>query len=462
MSDLRFRFLFILPLCALLIGCQPDGLDNDPDVDDPVVEIPDDIPEYEPSYEILSDEKYCFKEFIQTLLENSSLTSALPDAQKLLVTAQLNTYISDLASATGVAAEELWFRRVTYIYPSTDQYGLERDLSAMALWLGTVKGEDWTDFSPDRICLMEHFTIASDAECPSVGYPFEAFINGNSLVIMPDYIGYGATSDMVHPYMNHKLCAVNSVDALEAGFELFEELSQAEMARGWTTVVAGASQGGGNALAVHKYMDTHSEALHQWNFSHSYCAAGPYSPSLTVNIYLEEGSTANPVLFTLTMKSMYDSYPEILGKFDEDRLYSAEYLEHKTELDAALASKKYTTAELNQFYFNCLKSGSDGLDAGVLRIEDILSTELIDKESDICKALYECLEKADLTTGWAPVSPVRLYYSDADSIVPAENAMAVKEAFGEEKVTLVKGLPMDHAVSCALWMLDVMNTNYKL
>ena len=452
MSDFRIRFLFCLALIILLGGCKPDGFD-----DNPSVEVPEDIPQDKPAYEILTDDTYSFKEFIHTLIDESSLTSSIPDAMKILLEAQIDTYIDNLAATVGVAPGELWFRRVTYLYPSIDQYGSQRSLSAMALWLGAKADEEWTDISPDRICLMEHFTIASDAECPSVGYPFEAFINGNSLVLMPDYIGYGATADMVHPYMNHELCAVNSIDALEAGYKLFEELSMAEMTPGWTTSVAGASQGGGNALAVHKYMDTHSDVSQYWNFTHSCCAAGPYSPSLTVDIYLEEGTTANPVLFTLTLKSMYDSYPDILGKFDESRFYSERFLEHKEVLDAALDSRKYTTSEMNDLYFSFLMPEGEETTGGLLRIEDILSAEIMDKDSEICKALYECLEKSDLIKGWIPVKPMKLYFSYSDSVVPAENTLAVFDAFGESKVTLEPSLLMDHTLNCVYWMLDVMS-----
>lgn len=454
MNTFRFRFIIYVALAIILAGCKPSGLD-----DTPIVE---DIPEDKPAYEALSDEKYCCKDFVPTLLDESSLTSSLSDAQKLLISSMLDAYIYELAEASGVAFEEVYFRRVTYLYSSVDQYGSERQLSAMALWLGHLDGEDWTDFSPDRICLMEHFTITSDAECPSEGYPLEAFINGNSLVIMPDYIGYGVTADMVHPYMNHELCALNSIHALDAGFKLFEELSQAEMISDWKTVVAGASQGGGNALAVHKYMDTHPEVSGQWNFSHSYCAAGPYCPSLTVDHYLEEGVTENPVLFTLTLKSMYDSYPDILGKFDEDRLYSDKFLEHKEELHAALSSKKYTTSELNDLYFSRLKSEQETLSDQMLTLEDILSAETIDKDSQIGRALYECLEKNDLIEGWTPVRPVKLYCSDADSVVPVENSQAVLEAFGEDKVSIQNNAFMDHTLCCALWMLDVLSNNYAL
>ena len=454
MNDFRSRFIFCIISLAFLVGCHSDVFEDVPVVDD--------VPEVKPAFEILSDNKYCFEEFVQTLLNESSMIYSLPDVQKVLVAAVLNTYIYSLASDEGIMSNELYFRRVTYLYTSVDQYGSERELSAMALWLGTLSGDAWKDFSPDRVCLMEHFTITADAECPSIGYPLEAFINGNSLVIMPDYIGYGATADMVHPYMNHELCAANSIDALEAGFKLFGELSQAEMASGWTTVVAGASQGAGNALAIHKYMDTHSEVSDQWNFSHSYSVAGPYSPSLTVDLYLEEGTTENPVLLALTMKSIYDSYPEILGKFDENRLYSDKFLAHKEELDAALSSKKYSTSELNELYYSRLRTDDETLSAGMLRLEDILSDELMDKESQICRALYECLGKNDLVKGWTPVHPIKLYCSDADSIVPAENSLAVLDAFGEDNVTLENVLFMDHILCCALWMLDIMNNNYKL
>lgn len=140
--------------------------------DNPSVEVPEDIPQDKPAYEILTDDTYSFKEFIHTHIDESSLTSSIPDAMKILLEAQIDTYIDNLAATVGVAPEELWFRRVTYLYSSIDQYGSQRSLSAMALWLGTKADEEWTDISPDRICLMEHFTIASDAECPSVGYPF--------------------------------------------------------------------------------------------------------------------------------------------------------------------------------------------------------------------------------------------------------------------------------------------------
>lgn len=459
MKKIMSRFLVIIASAAVMLGCARDTEDV-PVTDGPVEEIP----EVKPPYTILTDETCSFQDFIITLVTESSITSDLPAAQQALAMAQVNSYVSNLAEGLGISPDELYFRRVTYTYPSADQYGGQQDLSAMALWLGTMEDGQWTDFSPERICLMEHFTITSDAECPSVGTPLEAYINGNSLVIMPDYIGYGSTVDMVHPYMNHTICALNSVDALEAGYLMFEENSSADMSQDWSTVVAGASQGAGNALAVQKYMETEPGMADQWNFSHSYCAAGPYNPSLTLEIYLEKGKTANPVLMTLTLNSMYDSYPDIFGRFSEDLIYSETYLAYKEELDEALSSKKYTTSELNDMLLSYLKpeSGSDDVDDDELRLEDILSAEILDKDSEVCMALYECLALNDLTKGWTPQHPIKLYCSDMDSVVPPENAQSVEDAFGDEVVTVVKALPFDHVLHCALWMIDIMNNNYTL
>ena len=281
---------------------------------------------------------------------------------------------------------------------------------------------------------------------------------GNSLVIMPDYIGYGVSADMIHPYMNHQVCALNSVDALAAGFAAFDDLSMSDMPEDWEMTVLGASQGGGNALAVHRMMDEDPGLAEKWHFASSYCAAGPYDPALTVDMYLEYGKTDFPVLFPLTIKSMYDSYPEILGGFEEEDFFCDNYLNRKQEIDDTISKKELSVAKLNRMCIDYFRTDmhSSGLAYDEISVHDILSEEIMDRNSEIFKAFYRCLEMNDLTTGWTPSHPVKLYYSETDSVVPFENSMAVRDAFGDGHVTLVKGLSFEHEISCALWMLDVM------
>lgn len=140
------------------------------------------------------------------------------------------------------------------------------------------------------------------------------------------------------------------------------------------------------------------------------------------------------------------------------------YICKKMIYDKALASKKYTTSELNDMLFSFLKPerGADGVSGDELELEAMLSAEILDKDSEVCKALYECLAINDLTKGWTPEHPVKLYYSTSDQVVPPENSQAVMDAFGDDIVTLVEGLPLNHVLNCAFWMIDIMNNNYTL
>lgn len=451
------RYVALMLMVLFVVSCSSE---DRLDVDIPEDEIPGtDIPvEEEVRFEVLSDTTYDYQDFVSGLIDRFADASGLNPLLQTLLKGSFDKYLQSIRSSCGLEDQTLGFRKVAYAYDSIDQHGEPAELSAMALWLGYFEKDEWHDLSPDAVALVEHFTVTSNEECPSEGFPFEAFVNGNSLVIMPDYIGYGVSADMIHPYMNHQVCALNSVDALAAGFAAFDDLSMSDMPEDWEMTVMGASQGGGNALAVHRMMDEDPGLAEKWHFASSYCAAGAYDPALTVDMYLEYGKTDFPVLFPLTIKSMYDSYPEILGDFEEEDFYCANYLSMKSDIDDAIGKKELSVAKLNRMCIDYFRTDmhSSGLAYDEISVNDILSEEIMDRNSEIFKAFYRCLEMNDLTTGWTPSHPVKLYYSETDSVVPFENSMAVRDAFGDGHVTLVKGLSFEHEISCALWMLDVM------
>ena len=86
---------------------------------------------------------------------------------------------------------------------------------------------------------------------------------------------------------------------------------------------------------------------------------------------------------------------------------------------------------------------------------------MLDKDSNICKAFYRCLEKNDLTKGWTPTHPMNLHYSPYDAVVPQENSLAILEAFGADIVTLqVQAIPVEHATTCSIWMLMLFSKGF--
>ena len=369
---------------------------------------------------------------------------------------------SALAQELGKSDIILGFRKITYLYPSTDIFGDSIILSAVAFWLGYFDNGVWNDLKPENICLMEHYTITSDAEAPSNSYPLEMFITGNTLTIMPDYIGYGITKEMPHPYLNHDVCAINSIDALTYGYALFNDKNKYGISTNWKLYLAGASQGAGNAVAVHKYLDTHLALATKWNFASTNCSSGPYSPVVTIDKYLADGKVAYPVVFPLVIKTMFDSHPDIMKDFTEEMAYSQNYLAVKDEIDRMIAGKGHNTAAINQLFIDKVKKTVDAnLADNEIYLTDILSPAMLDKQSPICKALYQCLEKNDLIKGWTPIHPMILHYSPLDMVVPQENSLAILEAFGDDIVILKQSsIPADHTTTCSLWMVELFSKGF--
>lgn len=354
------------------------------------------------------------------------------------------------------------FRKVAYTYSSTDVKGAPVTLSAAAFWLGYFVGGTWYDLQPENICLMEHYTITSDDEAPSNAYALEMFITGNTLTIMPDYIGYGVTKDLPHPYLHHDVCAINSIDALTSGYDLFSDNVASGMAPDWKLYLAGASQGAANAIAVHKYMDTHLDFAAKWNFASSNCSSGPYSPVVTIDSYFAKGKVVYPVVFPLVIKTMFDAYPEILGGFSEEMAYAQNYLAARNEIEGMIASKEYDTDAINKVFLEKVRKTVDAnLADNEIYLTDLLSPAMLNKESALCRAFYRCLEECDLTEGWTPIHPMNLHYSPFDAVVPPQNTIAIHAAFGDDIVTLQESLlPVDHATTCSLWMLSLFSKGF--
>ena len=335
--------------------------------------------------------------------------------------AELNDKYGDNACVPGYISYKFY-------YKSKDLDGSDITLSGRVAW-GTYWLLKWRNADPDNIYLLEHYTITDNSECPSENGKTDMFlVTGDNLLIMPDYIGYGITKDKLHPYLNHDIAVQNSMDALEAAVAVWKKYGSGEMEDDWRMYVIGASQGASNALAVHKYFDTHEDIASKWRFDYSYCCCGAYDPKLTMETYYKWGKTGYVGAIPMTIKSMLASYPDIMKGFTEDDFYSEKYLKVKDQIDKALSEKKTNTTDLNHLIKRLLCGNEDQIPT----LEEMLSKAALDQNSDLCKAFFKCLEKNELITGWTPKHEIHLYATDADEIVPYANTTAVEEAFGNK------------------------------
>ena len=359
-----------------------------------------------------------------------------------------------------------------FTYQSVDENGESIALSARVYWgVYWFFGQHVLD--PDYIVLCPHFTIASNAECPTECHTYEAIaLVGDNLLIMPDYEGYGASKDRTHPYINHHLLATQSYDALKAGYRVFRDYSGAKLEDDWKLYVAGCSQGGGNALAIHRELESAPATAKDWRFAYSYCCAGPYDPALTFNTYFEQKKHPYPVVFPLTIKSLLASFPDVLGKWKEDVFYSEDYINNlKPEIDRMISSKNYNADQINAAFFKKYPhTGEGGIDGGdEIMISDILNPALFDKNSEIRKAMFECLDRRELnltkdlslSAPWQHSHLIKLYHGKADDIVPYANSEAVVNTFPNYTEMFNSEWGTDgHISTCLKWLCTLAINNW--
>ncbi len=352
------------------------------------------------------------------------------------------------------------FRYIDYTYESVDEQGKPVTLSSRVCWGVTMLfGSTYYEFRPCDLVLCAHSTITEDIKAPTQGGSLETLLlQGDRVLVMPDYIGYGATKDRVHPYINHELCAQNCIDALKAGYKVFKDKCEKDLHPEWKLYVIGASQGGGNALAIHKWLDTHEDLAKLWRFEYSYCAAGPYSPRITFEEYFKQKILVYPCVLPMALKAMFAAYPDILGKWKEEDFYSEAYLKGKADIDDIIASKEFSTSTLNAQICKLFPHPNDPniVDGEQIYMEEILAPDVCDPKSEKSIALFQCFDRNDLTKGWTPTHPIHLYQGRTDAYVSFANSEAVMKAF-PEMATLKEPTKefADHLSTCALWMLSV-------
>ncbi len=352
------------------------------------------------------------------------------------------------------------FRYIDYTYESVDEQGRPVTLSSRVCWGVTMLyGSYYDEFRPCDLVLSPHSTVTSNIEAPTLGGCLETLLlQGDRVLILPDYIGYGATKDRVHPYINHELCAQNCIDAMRAGYKVFMDKCKKGLHPEWKLYVIGASQGGGNALAVHKWLDTHEDFAKLWRFEYSYCASGPYSPRITFEQYFKQKRLDYPCVLPMTLKAMFEAYPDILGKWKEEEFYSEAYLKGKVDIDNMIASKEYESSAINAQICKLFPHPNDPdiVDGKQIYLEEILAPDVCDPTSEKSIALFKCFDRNDLTTGWTPKHPIHLYHGLTDTYVSYANSEAVMKAF-PEMATLKEPTKQfaDHLSTCALWMLSV-------
>jgi pimeloyl-ACP methyl ester carboxylesterase len=316
--------------------------------------------------------------------------------------------------------------KVTYKTKNTD--GAE--ISASGAVLLPV-----TDQSVSMIS-VQHGTITSDSEAPSnlaagseaasLGTIFGAM---GYIIVYPDYIGYGASKDLPHPYEHRSSLASASLDLLRAAKELLR--AQANVKWDEKLFIAGYSEGGYATMSLQKKIE--EEASSEFNLRASSCGAGAYDKTAFMKFIINSptaGVASNNALYLWVLLT-YDR----IYKLNKPATYY--FREPYATQIAASGNKVSIGVSFNTILTDAFKKAlNEGTDTGFIAAT---------ADNDVYN--------------WKPKTPTRLFHGDADPLVfyfnsvNAEAAMKKQGAADLQLITIPGGT---HSSSITNFLLGTL------
>ena len=257
-----------------------------------------------------------------------------------------------------------------------------------------------------NIIAISHYTICANDEAPSETFPIEGTLAGKGYaVVMPDYIGYGATRTHIHPYMHAASTAQSVVDMILAAQQYLKAKGYAPQDE--KVILAGYSQGGATTVATMRLIE--SRYADKIRLKHVYAGAGPYDLAATYDLAMNMDITGIPCAIPMIIQGI--DYGEDLGLDLEDFFQPKLYENYNTWIN----TKDYTVGEINR-------------KIGAKHLSDILTDEGRDKTNKETARLYIAL-KNNSVLNFIPQAPLYLFHSKTDDTVPFINSINAEKAF---------------------------------
>ena len=298
---------------------------------------------------------------------------------------------------------------------------------------------------PKRMILVSHYTVGSNAEAPSNCFSLEGILvqQGYGLII-PDYLGYGITADLVHPYLVMDLTARNVVDMYLAVRPWLEAVDRAPEKP--ELILMGYSQGGANTMAVQHLIETE-----YWNendpqriaIHRVFAGGGPYDVKATYERFVVTDTAGYPVAVPLVVQGMIKGNKLNIQMSDMMQGWLCE------KMDPWINSKKYCTSALNTMI-------------GTKVTHELLTKEAMNQKSDKVAELYKAMNANSIISfNWQPESPVYLMHSMDDETVPYANASNAKNKWQYANITYNFGHYGGHVKTCLRFIFAVNNLLIK-
>ncbi len=317
------------------------------------------------------------------------------DSEKLLnFTAQ---QIKDLFNAGGASAFTSLVEHeiIVYKFYYKTTYNGE-DINASGLISIPVTEE------PVPVVSIQHGTIVNHDDAPSIDWPsyqtLTYFSSGGYIMVIPDYIGFGSSEDILHPYYISKAYEAAIIDMIRAAEEFF--YLEGGNFNG-EVFLAGYSEGGYATMAAHKAFE--DNPIEGFELKASAPAAGGYALTAFRNYFFTR-----------------DNYDQPFFMAYVGAAYQEEYFQNT---DLSVYFQEPYASEIPGLVSGAL-SGSQVNSSLTTKVSDLLQPGFMaNADTDpLYSGMKDALELNDLSN-WLPTIPMYLYHGDADVTVPFSNSI---------------------------------------
>lgn len=264
-----------------------------------------------------------------------------------------------------------------------------------------------------NIIIANHYTICSNKEAPSEAYSIEGiFATKGYIVLMPDYVGYGISDSLPHPYLHIESTVSSAIDLLNAAIPYLNGNCYSYYK---PLILVGYSQGGAATLALQKKLE--EEYSEQFPISKVFAGAGPYDLKATFDFYINNTTTDIPCTIPMLLLGMNYAYNLNLDYND----FFQPLLMEKYPL--LIESKTKMMNEVN---------ADLGMD-----IDSLIKPAIRNINEYPMSVLYNAIKKNSITK-WLPQSRLYLFHSTEDNMVPFFNSKNIKSEFDGRNIECVE------------------------
>ncbi len=288
--------------------------------------------------------------------------------------------------------------------------------------------------APSMISLEHGDILAAENLAPSYYMPgpssaTTAYNEGSAeasngfIVVLPDYLGYGASKNLFHPPFHSASLATASADMIRAAKEFLHDIHQP-----WNhkLYLQGYSEGGLANLSLQKYIE---ENHLPFNVKAASTGGAPSHITKIAQYIFNYPSDPGSVKNYLAVILFYNSFYPQLHRPVSDYLIEPYATDVQNNgLNATINASLNTI--LNPSFVNGINTGTDQGFLSALADNDV----------------YD----------WKPVAPLRLYHGTADITIPyfnSEDAFNAMTARGAANVELVSLTGLDHDAAIQPYVL---------